>query len=185
MLDDINEVHRNRAELELALVVADPEEGAGLAELVLEGATDETRRDDGRARGGERVLKRERVARDLFQIDHRIRDAVAGGVDFLKNVAVLRAQEGRDLTRGRRDSFLLTMQRRAPEEFWCGARMVVGKLTELRIVPVSRKSINVSAAMEAEFSSASSVGRRPSAGAQGGAGGPSDPDRRNRTRTYR
>ena len=100
MLDDINEVHRNRAELELALVVADPEEGAGLAELVLEDATDETRGDDGRARGGERVLKRERVARDLFQIDHRVRDAVAGGVDFLKNVAVLRAQEGRDLTEG-------------------------------------------------------------------------------------
>ena len=28
-------------------------------------------------------------------------------------------------------SFLFTTHRRAPEEFFCGARMVVGKLTEV------------------------------------------------------
>ena len=54
-------------------------------------------------------------------------------------------------------SLRLTMHRRAPEEFFWGARMVVGKFTELRMVPVSRKSIIVVAAIAAEFSSASSV----------------------------
>ena len=43
-------------------------------------------------------------------------------------------------------SLRLTMHRRAPEEFFWGARMVVGKFTELRMVPVSRKSIIVVAA---------------------------------------
>ena len=54
-------------------------------------------------------------------------------------------------------TFLLTMVNRAPEEFTCGAKIVVGKLTEFRIVPVSKKSIKVSAAIAAELSSASSV----------------------------
>mmetsp|Transcript_4178 Transcript_4178/g.13944 ORF Transcript_4178/g.13944 Transcript_4178/m.13944 type:complete len:201 (-) Transcript_4178:979-1581(-) len=54
-------------------------------------------------------------------------------------------------------SLRFTMHSRAPDEFFWGARMVVGKFTELRMVPVSRKSIIVVAAIAAEFSSASSV----------------------------
>ena len=71
-----------------------------MTELVVEDGADEARRDHHRARRGEGVLQSTRIFGAGFQIDHRVRNAVARGVDLLKNVAVLRAEEGGDLTEG-------------------------------------------------------------------------------------
>ena len=130
--------------------------GTGLAEVVVEHLAEEAEGDDVAHALGELSLELLGVVGLVGEVDDGVRDVAAGGVDLLGDVEALGAEEGGDLAE-RAGLVLVDDAEASAGGVFLGARMVVGKFTELRMVPVSRNSIMVFAAMDAEFSSASSV----------------------------
>jgi len=74
------------------------EEGAGLAQLVVEHHAQEAQGDDEVALRGELHLDLVRIVRLVREVDHRVRDVATRGVDLLRDVQALGPQEGGDLT---------------------------------------------------------------------------------------
>ena len=109
---------------------------ARLSQRVVKDGADESRGHDVRAHFRHFFLQFSRIFWNFRQINHSVRHWISRRVNLLQNVDTFGSQKGCDFAEAWH--VLFTMVNRAPDEFTCGAKMVVGKFTELRIVPVSK-----------------------------------------------